>query len=182
MPSSGSSPSIDAFMDIIDGFMAHLELERAVSKHTSSAYENDLKQFSAFLVAEGVSKWESVTPVHASGWAQRLSEDDFMPTSLARKLSTLRMFSRYLIAENCRKDDFCEFIQGPKLPRDLPHTLTPGEIEKLVNAPSGETVLGLRDRAILEMLYSSGLRVSELCGLLIQSTRCSGSSSAQTIT
>jgi integrase/recombinase XerD len=88
--------------------------------------------------------------------------------TVARKLTALRMLARHLVRERVRDDDFTELITGPKIARRMPATLTEAEIARLVTAPGGGDPRSLRDRAVLELFYSSGLRVSELAGLRLQ--------------
>lgn len=158
-----------AFVEPLESFLAWLELERGLSKNTLSAYARDLVQCVAFLVKEGVADWASVESTQISAWMTSLSRADFARSSQARKLSALRMFAKHLVHENIRKDDVTELLGAPKLSRNLPDALTREEMGQLLNAPSAVTPYGLRDRAILELFYSSGLRVSELCGILLQS-------------
>ena len=157
------------FTEPLESFFAWLELERGLSKNTLQAYASDLGQCVEFLVKEGVSNWTQVGSAHVSAWTASLSRADFARSSQARKLSALRMFAKHLVRENVRKDDVTQLLGAPKLSRKLPDVLTFEEIERLLNAPSPSTPYGLRDRAILELFYSSGLRVSELCGILLQS-------------
>ena len=159
----------DTFAEPLESFLAWLELERGLSKNTLQAYARDLAQCVEFFVQEGVADWTQVEPVHVSAWTASLSRADFARSSQARKLSALRMLARHLVRENVRKDDVTELLNAPKLSRKLPEVLTFEEVERLLNAPSTATAYGLRDRAILELFYSSGLRVSELCGILLQS-------------
>jgi len=158
-----------AFTEPLESFLAWLELERGLSKNTLSAYTRDLVQCVEFLAKEGVEDWTRVESAHVSAWTASLSRADFARSSQARKLSALRMFARHLVRENVRKDDVTELLSAPKLSRKLPDVLTREEVERLLNAPSSTTPYGLRDRAIIELFYSSGLRVSELCGILLQS-------------
>lgn len=158
------------FVEPLESFLVWLELERGLSKNTIQAYTRDLAQCAEFLCEkEGLNDWESVGPPHVSAWTSSLSRQGFARSSQARKLSALRMFSKHLVRENVRKDDVTELLDAPKLSRNLPDVLTREEVERLLNAPSSATPHGLRDRAILELFYSSGLRVSELCGILLQS-------------
>ena len=159
----------DAFAEPLENFLVRLELERGLSKNTLSAYAGDLVQCVAFLLKEGAVDWVSVESAQISAWIRSLSLADFSRSSQARKLSTLRMFAKHLVHENIRKDDVTELIGSPRLSRNLPDVLTREEVERLLDAPSSITPYGLRDRAILELFYSSGLRVSELCGILLQS-------------
>ena len=104
----------------------------------------------------------------AAAWVQSLSTAEYTVASLARKLSALRMLARFLVREKTRDDDFTALLSTPKPPRKIPTTLTEGELTRLVTAPTGGTPRALRDRALLELFYASGLRVSELAGLTLQ--------------
>src|SRR5581483_5223705 len=97
-----------------------------------------------------------------------LTSARYTAASLARKLTALRMLARHLVREKIRDDDFTALLQGPKLARKIPHTLSEDEVARLIAAPTGGEPRALRDRALLELFYSSGLRVSELAALLLQ--------------
>jgi integrase/recombinase XerD len=157
-----------AFAEEVESFLGWLELERGLSKNTIQSYASDLVQCALFVGSGGVPDWQTVNEVAVSAWTAELSRANYARSSQARKLSALRMFAKHLVRENYRKDDFTELLGSPKLSRKLPEVLTREEIERLLNAPSMTTPHGLRDRAILELFYSSGLRVSELCGILFQ--------------
>ncbi len=154
--------------DDLDGFVGFLELERGLSRHTVSSYESDLRQCARFIARRGARRWAEVLPAQVSDWIYALSEEEFAVSSLARKLTALRTFARYLVRERVCARDFTELLIGPKLVRRIPGTLTVGEVERLLAAPAGGAALAVRDRAILELFYSSGLRVSELAGLTLQ--------------
>ena len=154
--------------DDLDGFIGTLELERGLSRHTTSAYESDLRQCAQFIARAGVLRWSEVVPAQLTGWIYSLSEAKLASSSLARKLTALRTFARYLVREGVCSGDFTELLTGPKLVRKIPGTLSRGEIERLLAAPVGGDAHAVRDRAILEFFYSSGLRVSELAGLSLQ--------------
>ena len=157
-----------AWSEPIGDFAASLSLERGRSPKTVEAYENDLRQAAAFFAARNRSDWLRVTSADAGAWARELSDRQLAASSAARKLSALRMFARYLVHNGDRADDFTELLEGPKLRRKLPATLTNEEVERILAAPTDGGAFGLRDRAMLELFYSSGLRVSELCGLMLQ--------------
>jgi integrase/recombinase XerD len=157
-----------ALADAIDGFLGNLELERGLARHTITAYECDLRQCARFLSRKGVRAWTEVAPAQVTDWIGALSADDLAASSLARKLSALRMFARYRAREGAAGRDFTELLVGPKLVRKIPGTLTAREVERLLAAPAGGAHHALRDRAMLELFYSSGLRVSELAGLNLQ--------------
>jgi len=157
------------FADSVEGFLAWLELERGLSRNTIEAYSRDIVQCAQFMHELGAGNWCEVEARHVGQWTADLSRRNFARSSQARKLSAVRMFARHLVSENVRKDDFSELTSAPKLRRKLPDVLSLEELRRLLEAPSMTTPHGLRDRAILELFYSSGLRVSELCGLLLQS-------------
>lgn len=156
------------WLEPVGDFAASLSLERGRSAKTVEAYEGDLRQAAAFFAASGRSGWRQIKSADATAWARELSDRQMAASSTSRKLSALRMFARYLVHNGDRPDDFTELLEGPKLRRKLPETLTNEEVERILSAPTGGDAFGLRDRAILELFYSSGLRVSELCGLLLQ--------------
>jgi integrase/recombinase XerD len=157
-----------AFAGEIDGFIGFLELERGLSARTTESYQGDLDQCAGFLARHGVAGWREAQHRHLSDWIYALSGDDYTVASLARKLTALRVFARYLVSEKIRADDLAAQLAGPKLVRKIPGTLTPAEVGRLLAAPAGGDAYALRDRALLELFYASGLRVSELAGLALQ--------------
>ena len=162
------SQAAPAFANDIEAFLGFLGLERGLSKHTLSAYRSDLDQCAAFLAKRGVNDWRSVSRAQASGWVHSLNGRVCSPASQARKLTALRGLARFLVREKLRDADFTELLASPKLTRRIPGTLTPEEVARLLAAPTGGDASALRDRALLELFYSSGLRVSELANLTLQ--------------
>jgi integrase/recombinase XerD len=157
-----------AFADEIEAFLSFIGLERGLAANTSVGYRRDLDQAAAFLARQGATGWRTVTGEQAAAWIHSLSTSRYTVASLARKLSALRTFSRFLVREKIREDDFTGLLTGPKPVRKMPGTLSEAEISRLMAAPSGGDPRALRDRALLELFYSSGLRVSELAGLNLQ--------------
>ncbi len=159
----------DRLLEGIDAFLAFAALEKGLSSNTIQGYQRDLEQFAAFArESKKRVEWTQVEGSDASDWIYTLSEGDYSNASLCRKLSSLRMLCSFLLKEERVDRSFMELVAGPKLRRKAPDALTIGEMEALLDTPDLTTPLGLRDRAILELLYSSGLRVSELCGALLQ--------------
>ncbi|MEO0794888.1 MAG: site-specific tyrosine recombinase XerD [Verrucomicrobiota bacterium] len=156
------------FDEHVHGFLTTIELEKGLAAHTTASYESDLKQFVAYLTKKKVATWTDVQSHHLSDWIGSLSDEDYAVSTLARKLAAVRGMSRYLVIEKVRSDDFTDLVHGPKLSRRLPGSLSPEDVDALLNGPDESTPQGIRDRAMLELMYSSGLRVSELCSLLIQ--------------
>lgn len=155
--------------DGVDAFGVFIELEKGHSRHTVEGYIRDICQCAHFLATKRSQKsWRSVRGDDISAWLESLGEADYSAASLARKLSALKHCARFLVAEKAIPDDFTELLSAPKLARHLPDTLSPEEVDALLEAPSRHSAQGLRDRAFLELMYSSGLRVSELCTLTLQ--------------
>ncbi len=157
-----------AFANDLDAFIAYIDLERGLSRHTQSNYRRDLEQAAVFLANRGVTGWRAVGRADAAGWVQALSRGRYAVTSLSRKLSALRMLARFLVREKLREDDFTALLVSPKQRRRMPATLSETEVGRLMAAPQGGEPRALRDRALLELFYSSGLRVSELAALTLQ--------------
>lgn len=159
----------DSFSEAIQDFLTWIQLEKGLSENTVQGYLNDLAQAAIYLKQNQISGWEEVEGSDLSHWITHLGKEGFAAASIARKLSALRVFSRFLVREGDRENDFTEILSGPRNHRKLPETLTIEEVSRLLKAPTAGTPQGNRDRAILELFYSSGLRVSELCGLTFQS-------------
>lgn len=153
----------------IDDFLAFLELERGLSKNTCASYEKDLLQFGDFLRRSGgAGTWRDVRADDLSAWLAELNDEGVSAKSAARKLSAVRTLAKRLVAVGARGDDFSEIVSSPKTRRALPDTLSVEEVSRVLEAPFPATPQGLRDRAMLELMYGSGLRASELCAIEIQ--------------
>jgi integrase/recombinase XerC len=148
-------------------FQQFLAVERNLSPHTCAAYRRDLDEFKAFLTAHGYADAVAMPRIDHLLLRHYLAElhKRNQRTSIARKLSALRTFFRYLVREGVLSANPAEAVSTPKRNRYLPKTLSVDEATTLMERGHGTTLLALRDLAILELLYSSGLRVSELTGL-----------------
>jgi len=145
-------------------FLVHLETERRASAHTVRAYLGDLAQYAAFLAARGAEVVPSSPAVVRAFVAEAAATAG--PVSIGRKLSSLRTLYRFLVREGLAPDNPARAVSSPRRPKRLPEVLPEEEVAVLVEAPNAEQgALALRDRAFLELLYASGLRVSELTGL-----------------
>jgi integrase/recombinase XerD len=131
-------------------------------------YRRDLDQAAHFLAGRRVADWRRVKPTEAAAWIHSLSAQAYTVASLARKLSALRNLGKFLVREKLRDDDFTALLSSPKATRRIPGTLTTDEVSRLLAAAGGGDARALRDRALLELFYSSGLRVSELAALTLQ--------------
>ncbi len=149
---------------LIKEFIQGLWMERGLSDNTQSSYRRDLNQFACWLNQQGKSLMDVVQADLQHYLAWRLSEA-FKASSTARQLSCIRGFYRYLLRESVIDIDPTLNISNPKRGRALPKSISETEVDALLEAPDVEDPLGLRDRAMLELLYGSGLRISELIGL-----------------
>lgn len=151
----------------LDAYLRHVTVERGLSAHTIAAYRRDLDGYRAWLDAEGIADTAEVTPAVIDRFiAERASaEPPPASTSLARLQSSVRGWHRFLAREGIEADDPSGRLRPPKAPRRLPKALTIDQVERLLAAPSAEEPLGIRDRALLELLYATGARVSEAIGL-----------------
>jgi integrase/recombinase XerD len=149
---------------IIENFLDAVWMEQGLSANTLAAYRSDLTGLAVWLTKQSCELLTAQRDQLLAYLAQRLGEGT-KPRSTARLLSALRHFYRYQVREGRLSVDPSVQIAAPRLSRDLPHTLTEAEVETLLMAPDIQTELGLRDRAMLEVLYACGLRVSELVRL-----------------
>ena len=150
----------------IEGFLDTLWVERGLSDHTLSAYRSDLRLLAHWLQEHQLPPLEKAEEFQLQRYLAYLNQQKkCQARTIARVLSSLRRFYRYLLHQGIREDDPSARISSPKLGRPLPKSLSEQEVEALLEAPAVETPLGLRDRAMIELMYGGGLRVSELVGL-----------------
>jgi len=158
----------------VTAFLRHLESARQASGHTLAAYREDLGQFVAFAQARGVAAWEAVAPGLLRRYLADLAERGYARTSIARKASSLRSLCKWLHRTGALPNNPSAGLATPRLSRRLPEFLYQQEMLRLLEAPDPTSALGLRDRAILETLYATGLRVSELVSLTLPQVSAGG--------
>lgn len=149
-------------------FQEYLRFDRGLAESTSKAYATDLRQLAEFLDERGYDGPENVDIEALREFIYALKDRDLSPRTIRRKISSLRGYFGYLQAEGLVSRDPTELLEGPGPARDLPLVLSPAEIERLLAAPNGDDPLAPRDRAILEFLYATGLRISELIELRVR--------------
>jgi integrase/recombinase XerC len=155
----------------IDSYLSHLREARGVAPATVNGYADDLRQCAAFLREQGLAAgWPEVRPAHVRRFLAHLTSEGYARASVARKLSALRGLFRYLLARGLVPADPTIGITAPRQARRLPRFLYHRDLERLLAAPDPGTPAGLRDRALLETLYATGLRVSELVSLTTDQT------------
>jgi integrase/recombinase XerC len=153
---------------IFERYIQYLETEKSASPYTIRNYQTDLADFFRFLKKKELTLLDEVDRHVLRDYLSELVRKGIAKASIARKLSAIRSFFRYLVREEIIPKNPIEQVSSPKLDRRLPSFLTQEEVEKLLGAPDISTPLGQRDRALLELLYASGLRVSELVGLTLE--------------
>jgi tyrosine recombinase XerC len=152
----------------IDTFLTELRAARGVALTTVRGYADDLLQCAAFLQEQDLAHaWAEVRPAHLRRYLAHLHAQNYARATIARKLSALRSLYRHLRARDLAPSDPTVGITAPRLPRKLPRFLYQPDLEKLLAAPDASTPTGLRDRALLETLYATGLRVAELMSLTV---------------
>lgn len=158
-----------ALNELVEAYLAFASLEKGLSQNTLQSYQSDLEQFATFCSkSRRRCSWVGVGTSDVSDWIYDLSVEGIANSTLCRKLSSVRMFDAFLLREGIIQKSFVELLEGPRLQRKAPESLSIDEVERLLNAPDESKPAGLRDRAILELFYSSGLRVSELCSLALE--------------
>lgn len=149
----------------LEQYLAHLRVEKDASPYTLRNYSHEIRQFLHFLKGQDIESWDEVDRQVLRRYLLWLRKEGYVEASMARKLSELRSFCRYLLQEEQLHSNPFDLVSSPKVPKRLPRYLKHEEIEALLRAPDLSTAQGQRDRAILELLYASGVRLSELVGL-----------------
>lgn len=154
-----------AFAESLDRFHVYLNVECGLSPRTLEAYRRDLERFGDFLRRRNISDWNRVEPDLLQRYLVELTGRHYRETTIARHVVSIRLWLKWLVHTRQVERDVTDLLELPKMPRRLPETLNLSRTVDLLTSPDAESELGLRDRAILELFYACGLRVSELCGL-----------------
>lgn len=149
----------------IKRYVVHLQAEKNASQHTIDNYQRDIIEFRDFAKGHGVGSWDQVDRTLLRKWLGWLQGKGIVRASIARKMTEVRSFYRFMVRENLIGRNPLLAMSSPKVPRRLPSFLNQDEVNRLLAAPDISTPQGLRDRAILEMLYASGMRLSEIAAL-----------------
>jgi integrase/recombinase XerC len=149
----------------LNSYMNHLAGEKNSSQYTLRNYRREIGEFLEFIKRRQISAWDKVDKEVVRDYLSWLNAEEYAKASVARRLSELRSFCRYLIREKVLATNPFDAVSAPKLPKRLPRFLSNDEVKSLLAAPPTSDPQGLRDRAILELLYAAGMRVSELAGL-----------------
>lgn len=148
-----------------DEYLVHLKIERDLADNSVASYRRDLQKYIDFLEAEKVFMWDEIDRYNIVLFLQRMREEGKSESSIIRMTSSLRQFHQFLRQEKITENDPMQYVETPKKAEVLPKVLSMKEVERLLETPDVETEIGLRDRAILEVMYATGLRISELVHL-----------------
>lgn len=154
--------------EFLQEFLNHLLVERGLAKNTVMAYQKDLSQYIGSLSNEGLSDPDKIKRENITDYMQRQKKNGLSASSICRSLAAIRMFHRFMARERIAKEDPTNLLETPKMWKRVPDVLTSKEIETMINVAFGRRAQEIRDHAILELLYASGMRVSELADLKVE--------------
>lgn len=149
----------------INDYLHYLTIERGLSLNTRKSYERDLLQYLHYLEDEQITSWQDVDRYVVINYLEKMHDEKKAPATVTRMITSLRRFHQFLRQERLTDHDPMQHIDTPKKVQKLPSTLSLTEVERLIETPDTTKNLGIRDRAILEVMYATGMRVSELVGL-----------------
>lgn len=151
----------------IQNFIQYLHKEKQTSANTEVSYARDLKKMNEYLSAQGNTEVSEVTPTVLNSYILYLEKEGRKPATISRSIASMKAFFHYMVQEKKLATDPSEKLKAPKIEKKLPTILTTEEVTRLLEQPSGATPKNLRDRAMLELLYATGIRVSELISLKV---------------
>ena len=153
-------------IELIDQFLDYLSIEKGLSKNTIVSYRQDLIKFIEYLKSRNVTKVQDVTKHSVSKYLYFLKDKSLSSSSISRNLVAIKVFFKFLIAERIVTEDAASVIESPRLTQYLPEVLGMQEVTKMLDTPDTRNLLGQRDKAVLELMYATGMRVSEVVGLM----------------
>lgn len=151
--------------ELLDEFLNYLSVERGLSKNTVYSYRTDILHFISHLDAKGIKDIDGIKRQDITNYLLHLKDKGISSNSITRALVAIKMFYRFLVEERLAADDVAGILESPRLIRPLPNVLSIGEVDKLLNAPDARDWLGIRAKAALELIYATGMRVSEMVDL-----------------
>src|SRR4030042_1706704 len=151
--------------ELIDTFITYLSVERGLARNTLVSYTEDLNVYLDFISSRRIEALSKTTKNDVIDFMLQQKEKGLSANSIARRLAAIKMFYRFLVRERILKSDPTSLIDSPKLWKKIPDTLSLNEVDTLLNQPDARDVQGSRDKAILEVIYATGMRVSEAAGL-----------------
>jgi integrase/recombinase XerD len=150
---------------MVDTYLLHLKVERGLAKNTLDSYRRDLKKFVGYLRRNGINTLNEVDRRMIMSFMEDLHNQHRAPATISRNLAAIRSFYSFLTQESLVKANPTTELDAPKIPKRLPNVMTVSQVAILMEQPNGNNAAGLRDKAMLELLYATGIRVSELVDL-----------------
>lgn len=150
---------------IIQEFISYLHEVKKTSSNTESSYQRDLNKLAAYMETQGITEVRRITVTHLQSYILYMEREGFAPATISRNIASIKALFHYLFKKGYITDDVSETLKAPKIEKKMPEILTTDEVNKLLDQPSGKSPKEIRDRAMLELLYATGIRVSELISL-----------------
>ena len=167
--------------ELVNLFLDYLSIERGLSQNTLKSYKQDLIKFIDYVTERGIGKVKDVTKRDILKYLYFLKDKGLSSNSISRNLVVIKVFYRFLVAEKFLKENVTEVLESPRIFRGIPEVLNMHEVTTILEAPDARSLLGARDKAALELMYATGMRVSEMAGLMLGSLnldmgfiRCTG--------
>ncbi|MGN1148342.1 MAG: site-specific tyrosine recombinase XerD [Lachnospiraceae bacterium] len=151
----------------IEAFMTYLHNTKKTSENTRLSYQRDLYKLQAFLDDLGVVKVQDISRTNLNSYILYLEKNKLAPATVSRNIASIKAFYHFLFKEHLVSEDISEDLKAPKVEKKMPEIMTVEEVDRLLSQPSGDTPKDLRDKAMLELLYATGIRVSELISLKV---------------
>ena len=152
---------------VISDFIGYLNKDKTASKNTLMSYERDLNKLAVFLSGRGISDFKDVTGEDLESYLSSLKESGFAPATISRSIASMKAFWHYLTGQGLTKVNAAASLHAPKIEKKAPEILTVKEVSLLMEQPKGDNDKEIRDKAMLELLYATGIRVSELISLKV---------------
>lgn len=149
----------------IDSFIAYIHMNKKSSENTEMSYRRDLKKLLVFLKARGVDNWENATQQQLCEYVNELEKQNFAAATISRNIASMKAFWSYMVENGFVKSDLSVKLKAPKIEKKMPEILTKKEVTMLLEQPNGDSPKQIRDKAMLELLYATGIRVTELISL-----------------
>ncbi|MCH5276040.1 MAG: site-specific tyrosine recombinase XerD [Lachnospiraceae bacterium] len=149
----------------IETFITYLHNVKKKSENTIMSYRRDLYKLKGFLEELDVKKVQNISQTNLNSYVLYLEKNHFAPATISRNIASIKGFYHFLLREHLVNEDISEILKAPKLEKKLPEIMTVADVDKLLSQPAGNTPKELRDKAMLELLYATGIRVSELISL-----------------
>lgn len=152
---------------VVEGFIQYIHDVKKASVNTELSYKRDLGKVCDYLTAHGVTSFADVREAHLEGYMSYLEENHFSAATISRNVASVKALYHYMLREGIVTEDVSAVLRSPKIEKKLPEIMSPQEVVRLLEQPSGDSLKEIRDKAMLELLYATGIRVTELISLKI---------------